>query len=618
MGGDGIVLHYGAPAGVPAPETIVRYVIRTHESVILDDAAEQNLFSEDPHLGLRHPRSILCVPLIRQGTLGGLLYLENSLASHVFTPDRERLLKLLASQAAISLENTRLYGDLQEREARVRRLIDSNIVGIVIWGLEGEIIDANDAFLKMVGYDRNDLATGTMRWTELTPPDWLGPADERVADLKGGGSFQPYEKEYFRKDGSRVPVLVGGATFSGAGDQGFAFVIDLTDRKRAEAERARALEALSLRDLQLRLLVDSIAAPVALMTPTGEIDVVNSYVLDYFGKTQEELKHWATIDAVHPDDLPDAIAAWTAAVESGRPYEIESRHRRADGIYRWFQIRGFPIRDADGRVVRWCVLQTDIDDRKQAEAEARESERRYREIQMELAHVNRVATVGQLSASIAHEVNQPLSGVVTNASTFVRMLAANPPNIAGALETARRTIRDANRAADIIARLRTLFARKETPNELVNLNEASNEIISLSQREFQSGGVIVRAEFADNIAQVKGDKVQLQQVLLNLIRNGMDAMSTVDDRPRQLIVTTSAVEPGNVLIAVQDSGPGVDPENLERIFDAFYTTKPDGLGMGLSICRTIIEAHGGKLWAAAADPRGTILQFTLPPQRCER
>jgi C4-dicarboxylate-specific signal transduction histidine kinase len=196
-----------------------------------------------------------------------------------------------------------------------------------------------------------------------------------------------------------------------------------------------------------------------------------------------------------------------------------------------------------------------------------------------------------------------------------RLRGCWPPihqTLPGHWKTARRTIRDAHRAADIIARLRTLFAKKETSNELVNLNEASNEIISLSQREFQSSGVLVRAEFADNLAPVKGDKVQLQQVLLNLIRNGMDAMSTVDDRPRQLMVTTSRAEPGDVFIAVQDSGPGVDPENLERIFDAFYTTKPDGLGMGLSICRTIIEAHGGKLWATTAAPQGTILQFTPP------
>ncbi len=263
-------------------------------------------------------------------------------------------------------------------------------------------------------------------------------------------------------------------------------------------------------------------------------------------------------------------------------------------------------------VSRNFLALTDITKRKAAEDALRESERRYHEVQMELANVNRVATIGHLSASIAHEVNQPLSGIVTNASTCARMLAADPPNIAGALETARRAIRDANRAADIITRLRTLFAKKETSNELVNLNEASTEIISLSHREFQRGGVIVRSEFTDNLPPIKGDRIQLQQVLLNLIQNGLDAMGTVDNRLKQLIITTAKVEPDNVSVAVQDSGPGVDPENLERIFEAFYTTKSDGLGMGLSICRAIIEAHGGKLWAATAAPQGTVLQFTLP------
>ena len=263
-------------------------------------------------------------------------------------------------------------------------------------------------------------------------------------------------------------------------------------------------------------------------------------------------------------------------------------------------------------VSRNFLALTDITKRKAVEGALRDSERRYHEVRMELANLNRAATIGQLSASIAHEVNQPLSGIVTNASTCARMLAADPPNIAGALETAKRAIRDANRAADIITRLRTLFARKETSNQLVNLNEASNEIISLSHREFQVSAVIVRSEFANDLPSVKGDQIQLQQVLLNLIQNGLDAMSTVDSRLKQLIITTAKVEPDNVSVAVQDTGPGVDPENLERIFEAFYTTKSDGLGMGLSICRAIIEAHGGKLWATTAAQQGTVLQFTLP------
>jgi PAS domain S-box-containing protein len=606
-----VTMGHEAISRTSCPESLIRYVIRTQESVILDDASKPSLFSGDQYLHDRQSKSILTLPLIKQQQLTGILFLENTLTSHAFTPHRIAVLELLTAQAAISLENTRLYGDLQEREARVRRLIDSNIVGIVIWGLEGEIIDANDAFLKMVGYDRNDLATGTMRWTELTPPNWRGAAEERVADLKAGGSFQPYEKEYYRKDGSKVPVLVGGATFSGTGDQGFAFVIDLTDRKRAEAERARALEALSLRDLQLRLLVDSIAAPVALMTPTGEVDVVNSFVLDYFGKTQEELKRWATIDAVHPDDLPDAIAAWTAAVESGQPYEIESRHRRADGIYRWFQIRGFPIRDTDGRVVRWCVLQTDIDDRKQAEAEARESERRYREIQMELAHVNRVATMGQLTASIAHEVNQPIAATLTNAETAMRWLAREPPDLEKAKQAINRIVNEGTRAADIISGIRGLVKKAPSRKGDLAIDEMILEVIALTRGDLSRNHIHVREELAKDLPIMQGDRVQLQQVILNLIVNAIEAMSQVSDRTRDMLISAMN-DSDSVRIAVQDSGPGLPQAGTERVFEAFFTTKPSGLGMGLSICRSIVEAHGGRLWTTPNEPHGAVFCFTLP------
>ena len=231
---------------------------------------------------------------------------------------------------------------------------------------------------------------------------------------------------------------------------------------------------------------------------------------------------------------------------------------------------------------------------------------------MQLAHANRVATLGQLSASIAHEINQPLSGILTNASTGLRMLAADPPNVEGARETARRTIRDGNRAHEVIKRLRALFSKKDLTIESVDLNEATREVIALSLSEFQRNGVIWQAELADDLPLVRCDRVQLQQVILNLLRNALDAMSAVDDRLKQLTVRTAMSEPDQVTLAVQDSGPGVDPANLERIFDAFYSTKPGGLGMGLSVCRAIVEAHSGKLWATTGTPHGAIFQLTLP------
>jgi PAS domain S-box-containing protein len=238
------------------PETILRYVLHTHESVLLDDASVQNPFSTDPYIGERLPRSLLCLPLTNQAKLIGVLFLENNLAARVFLPARIAVLKVLASQAAISLENSRLYRDLAEREAKVRRLGDANIIGICIWDLDGRILQANDAFLAMVGYHPGDLAAGRVRWTDLTPPDWHERDERAVAEMKATASVQPYEKELFRKDGSRVPVLVGAALFEEGGTEGVAFVLDLSEQKRAEAEIRVLKDQLYKENLVLREEVD--------------------------------------------------------------------------------------------------------------------------------------------------------------------------------------------------------------------------------------------------------------------------------------------------------------------------------------------------------------------------
>src|SRR5262249_3780385 len=226
------------------PEAVVQYAARTQEPVILDDASAPGPFSGDEYIRRQHARSVLCLPLIKQGRLVALLHLANNLAAGVFTPARIAVLNVLASQAAISLENTRLYRALEEREAKIRHLVDANIIGIFLWNLDGEILEANEAFLHTVGYDREDLASGRLRWTDLTPAEWLDrDLQQFVPELKTSGSLQPFEKEYFRKDGSRVPVLIGIAAFDKECSQGVAFVLDLTERKRAEEERTRMLRA---------------------------------------------------------------------------------------------------------------------------------------------------------------------------------------------------------------------------------------------------------------------------------------------------------------------------------------------------------------------------------------
>jgi PAS domain S-box-containing protein len=372
----------------------------------------------------------------------------------------------------------RLHGEIETREAKIRRLVDANVMGIFVWDVEGRILEANDAFLHIIGYDRADLAAGRVRWTDLTPPEWRDDTARRVAEVTTTGTAQPREKEYFRKDGSRVPVLVGGAAVGEEPQQAIAFVLDLSERNRAEA----------------------------------------------------------------------------------------------------------PARDA---------------------------ERRYREMHMELAHANRVATMGQLTASIAHEVKQPIAATVSNAQAALRWLSRHPPDLEEVRQALAHIVQDGRRAGDVVGRIRDLIKKAPPREDRLDINEAAREVIELTRGEAAKNGVRVRRELADGLPLIQGDRVQLQQVMLNLIINAVEAMRGVSDGPRELLISTGTSDTGDVRVAVRDSGPGLTPAALERLFEPFYTTKPGGLGLGLSICRSIVEGHGGRLWASTNVPRGAIFQFTL-------
>jgi C4-dicarboxylate-specific signal transduction histidine kinase len=309
----------------------------------------------------------------------------------------------------------------------------------------------------------------------------------------------------------------------------------------------------------------------------------------------------------HPEDIAAFDDELARARRYGRDFEVEYRLQLADRSVKYVHVVAHATRDHDGQLEYIGAVQ-DVTER-------RLSEDTLGRVRSELAHVARVTTLGALTGSIAHEVNQPLAGIITNASTCLRMLAADPPNIDGARETARRAIRDGNRAADVIARLRALFGNKGTATESVDLNEATREVLALSSSELQRGRVIVRAELADDLSSVSGDRVQLQQVVLNLLLNASEAMSQVEDRPRQIVVRTDRDDGDGVRLTVQDAGVGFDPHNLERLFDAFYTTKSGGMGIGLSISRSIIESHHGRLWAAPNDGPGATFSFSLPGVR---
>jgi C4-dicarboxylate-specific signal transduction histidine kinase len=307
--------------------------------------------------------------------------------------------------------------------------------------------------------------------------------------------------------------------------------------------------------------------------------------------------------------------------------------RRHDGTYSWFKTRGVPIRDSNGNIVKWFGSCTDINDRKRAEEALRESEQELRkardELEMkvmertaelqrtmaELTHMNRVATAGVLSASIAHEVNQPIAATATNAQSALRFLDGRPPNLEEVRLALADIITDSDRAGRIIGRIRDLIKKAPPHQDRLDINEAIREVIVLTHGEAMKTGVSVKTELAEGLSLIQGDRVQLQQVILNLIINAVEAMSGVGVGSRELLIRTCNAEPDGVHVAVRDSGPGLAPTNLERLFEAFFTTKPSGLGMGLSICRSIIEAHGGRLWATANVPQGAIFQFTLTQEK---
>ena len=667
-----------------------------------------------------------------------------------------------------------------------------------------------------------------------------------------------------------------------------------TGRGNEDCARVEATEGTRATDFQS--VIDSIPALIAMMTPDGVLESANRHTLEYLGATLEELKEWTTSDTVHPADLPAVLAAWMQAVDTGEPYDIEHRIRRADGSYHWFHVRGLPLRDAEGRITRWCVVETDVEDRKRAAAllagekrllemvvrgrpqleilkalcefaedtiascrcgialidarhgrfshsaapslpddfmqpdaqpvgrgdaspeataavfdsevisldlrletrwpawraealahgirtvlatpissasgevmgvlslfgdqatglapdrnllarftylagisierargeatlkqseaflakgqrlsstgtfawrvatdeilwseeiyriygldpaipvtfelidmrlhpddvpshhemrrqqraaatdfehehrilmpdgtmkylhldthatwdengqleyigavqdvtERRLSEEALGRVRSELAQLARVTTLGALTASIAHEVNQPLAGIITNANTCLRMLAADPPNVDGARETARRTIRDGNRASDVIKRLRALFAKRDATVESLNLNEAAREVIAMVLDEIQKRGILLQPELTQDLPAVVGDRVQLQQVILNLVSNASDATSEVAGRPRKIVISTGRDGNDHVRLAVRDTGTGFAPEDADKLFTAFYTTKREGMGIGLSISRSIIESHYGRLWATPNDGPGSTFAFSIP------
>jgi PAS domain S-box-containing protein len=824
------------------------------------------------------------------------LAFAGKLAAHA----RGRLRPLAAvrrSVGAFALDPTerkRAEQALRASEAKVRRLVDSNIMGVFEFKVEWKtneanevsLTEANDAFLEMVGYDREDLAAGRLHWAQLTPPEWRAATERALAELTATGTVPPYEKEYFRKDGSRAPVLVGAATFEEPRNQGVAFVLDLTERKRAEQElrasenrfrtfvdhatdafmlhredgtvlevnreaceslgyardeligmavtdfdpdgneallqsirerlaageiatfesrhrrkdgtvfpvevrlrefrqdggrfaisltrditerkRAESLLAGEKRILemvakgeQLARILESLCRLVeeqasgvlasillldgdrlrhggapslpkaytdaidgALIGPSAgscgtaayrreqvivediatdplwtgyrdaalphslracwstpifssQAEVIATFAMYYpeprspgprDQDTIEQITHLAGIAIernriqealrrseahlmeaqrltktgswaydpstgkstywsdenfrifgldpqegpsseifwrhLHPEDRDRVRERFGREAHAKREYVDDYRIVLADGTVKHIHDIGHPVFDAEGKLVEFVGTTVDVTERKR-------SEEALHEIQTELAHANRVATMGQLTASIAHEVNQPIAAAVTNANAALRWLSVERPDLEEARRALGRIVDNGNRAGEVIGRIRALIKKAPPQKDSVAIKDAILDVVALTHGEAVKHRVLVRTRLAEGLPPVEGDRVQLQQVILNLVVNAFEAMSGQHEA-RELLISAEKAEPDGVLVAVGDSGPGLAPEHLERLFEAFYTTKPTGMGMGLSICRSIIEAHGGRLWASANEPRGAVFQFTAP------
>ncbi len=396
---------------------------------------------------------------------------------------------------------------------------------------------------------------------------------------------------------------IGHPVFNSSGElvKFVGSVIDNTERNRAQV-------ALRLSEERFRLIVENIPGLLCTHTAEGALEFANQRLLDYTGRTQAAIQNWDWVSLIHPDDLPETLQLWAHSCATGDPYSVEHRTRGADGVYRWFHVCGLPLRGEDGRIVRWYILLTAIDDRKK-------SEEALNKAQTELAHITRLTTMGELTASIAHEVNQPLAAVVNNANACLNLLRGNSPDFNEARDALTEIVEDADRAGVVIARIRQMAKRSPLEKSPLDVRAVIADVLLLARGESVVRSVAIRTELPEEPLPVLGDRVQLQQVMLNLVINAMDAVKTVEISKRSLLIRARRESRrGNyeAWVSVQDYGTGFAPEDMDCLFKAFYTTKPQGLGMGLSISRSIVEAHGGRLWAERNDGDGATFTFNLP------
>ena len=522
----------------------------------------------------------------------------------------EELRKEIAERKSAEERLRREETELKRSEAHKAAILDSSLDCIVAIDHEGCITEFNPAAERTFGYDRENVV-GKHLADVIVPPSLrekhrtgfarhLATGESRVLGRR-------VEMTALCADGRNIPVEIAITRIQRDGPPSFTgYLRDITERKRNEEALLEAHAELARSEERWRSVFENSAIGVALTELHGRFIAANPVFQRMVGYTEEELQQLSFIDITVEEDRNPNWALIEELLEGKRrQFQIEKQYRRKNGGAVWVR-NSVSVVSGTERLPRFLMaLSEDVTERRLAEEALNET-------RSELAHMSRVTTLSTLTASIAHEVNQPLSGIVTNASTCLRMLDANPPNLEGARETARRTIRDGNRASEVIARLRALFSKKNAIFEMFDLNEAVKEVIALSVSELQRNRVVLQLDLAVDLPSVSGDRIQIQQVILNLLRNGSDAMSTVDDNPRELLIKTECEDSGGVRLSVKDSGVGIDSEIEKRLFEAFYTTKGDGMGIGLSVSRSIVQQHQGRLWAIRNEGPGATFSFSIP------
>jgi PAS domain S-box-containing protein len=495
---------------------------------------------------------------------------------------------------------------LRESEQRYSLLVDGvTDYGIFMLDPNGTVTNWNRGAERIKGYRAEEII-GQHFSRFFTEEDRAANMPQHALEIAARDGRYETEALRVRKNGSRFWAnAVIDAIKDGDGRLiGFAKITrDITERVNAarELEEARIAQSRLQQMEAIRLVIDTIPALVWSSLPDGTVDFTSRRWLEYTGLSSEQALGWGYTAAIHPEDFERWRSQRPARVSAGVAFEDEARMRQADGEYRHFLIRQVPLLDDSGNIVKWYGTATDIEDRKRPE-----------ELHAELTRVARLTTMGELTGSIAHEIIQPLSAIVTNGNTCLHWLEDQTMDVTKARSAATRAVRDAERASDLIRRIRALMTKSETQKAEMDLNDVVTEVLSLTHSELLRHRVSVHTALAATLPPVFGDRVQLQQLILNLIMNGIEAMASVAGRPKVLTLETRAEGADHVLVLVRDSGVGFNPEQADQIFDAFFTTKPEGTGMGLAICRSIVEAHDGHIWASPGSPQGAVFQFTLP------